>query len=133
MPLPFKKIFGALILKNTSSKPKEVDALANAQNWQTSKQVQNPFDHSIDSSLVRESYKGEICAPKKPTKIKLVRTHLENNGSIDSWTAITQYRATRLSAIIYTLKNTYEMDIETIINPDKSHFATYIFHSKENK
>jgi hypothetical protein len=59
---------------------------------------------------VRESYSGEIvyaetCTAKsRTTKTNQVLNHLKENGSIDSWTAIQQYGATRLSAIIFVLR-----------------------------
>lgn len=39
------------------------------------------------------------------TKVGLVQEHLENEGSITSLEAIKLYGATRLSAIIYILRN----------------------------
>lgn len=59
---------------------------------------------------VRESYSGEIVdaetvmAKPKTTKTKQVLNHLKEEGSIDSWTAIQRYGATRLSAIIFVLR-----------------------------
>lgn len=59
---------------------------------------------------VRESYSGEIvyaetCTAKsRTTKTNQVLNHLKEKGSIDSWTAIQQYGATRLSAIIFVLR-----------------------------
>lgn len=41
---------------------------------------------------------------EKTTKSAQVKTHLINEGEIDSWTAINRYGATRLSAIIYNLR-----------------------------
>lgn len=38
------------------------------------------------------------------TKTEKVLQHLEQKGSIDSMTAFSQYRVTRLSSIIYNLK-----------------------------
>lgn len=48
---------------------------------------------------------------KKKTKVNpnsktgRVLKHLQDNGEITSWDAITLYRATRLSAIVYNLKS----------------------------
>lgn len=39
------------------------------------------------------------------TKTEKVRLHLIEKGSITSWEAIMEYGATRLSAIIYILRN----------------------------
>ena len=39
------------------------------------------------------------------TKIEQVKRHLKINGTITSWEAIEQYGATRLSAIIFVLRD----------------------------
>lgn len=41
---------------------------------------------------------------EKVTKHSQVKNHLLENGKIDSWTAINRYGATRLSAIIFRLR-----------------------------
>ena len=41
---------------------------------------------------------------KKMSKTEAVYQHLEKFGSITSWAAIQQYRATRLSGIIWLLR-----------------------------
>ena len=41
----------------------------------------------------------------KTTKFKLVKDHLLNDGSITSWFAFENFGATRLSDIIYKLRN----------------------------
>lgn len=46
-------------------------------------------------------------------KTQKVKEHLLKYGEIDTWTAIQKYGATRLSAIIYRLRNEYDMNIET--------------------
>lgn len=48
---------------------------------------------------------------KKMNKTKAVMLHLQQYGSITSWEAIKEYGATRLSAIIYNLRNKYDMNI----------------------
>ena len=69
---------------------------------------------------------------KKMTKTKAVKEHLEKYGYIDSWTAIKEYKATRLSAIIYNLRYKYNMNIvnQEIVFIDrygtKSSYAKYI-------
>lgn len=52
---------------------------------------------------------GEVKKPKQRvsrlnTKHFKVKNHLLKNGTINSWTAIELYGATRLSAIIYNLR-----------------------------
>lgn len=70
---------------------------------------------------------------KKINKTSEVLKYLEENGSIDSLTAIEKFGATRLSAIIYNLRNRYDMNIinETIDFVDRygnhSSFAKYIY------
>ena len=65
-------------------------------------------------------------------KTNAVQLHLIEKGSITSWEAIKEYGATRLSAIIYTLRHKKGMDIvsETIEFTDrfgnKAHYAKYI-------
>lgn len=41
---------------------------------------------------------------KKVNKTEEVLKYLNKKGEIDTWTAITKFRATRLSAIIFNLK-----------------------------
>ena len=41
---------------------------------------------------------------QKTTKSAQVKKHLIDEGAIDSWTEITNYGATRLSAIIFNLR-----------------------------
>ncbi len=66
-------------------------------------------------------------------KTKAVQLHLIEKGSISSLEAINEYGATRLSAIIYNLRNRYNMDIrnERVIFidrfGDKSHYDKYIY------
>lgn len=62
------------------------------------------------------------------TKTDKVLNHLKLNGKINTWEAITLYRATRLSAIIYNLRHNYNMNItnETIHTKDKDgNYVTY--------
>ncbi len=67
------------------------------------------------------------------TKHAQVRSHLLQNGSITSWEAIDYYGATRLSAIIYRLRNN-GYDIESIPlsaldrNNNTSNFVRYVLH-----
>ena len=71
------------------------------------------------------------------TKTKAVLMHLEEKGEITSWEAIKEYGATRLSAIIWTLRHKYGLNItdEWVSFTDRygqsSQFKKYIL-SKEN-
>jgi len=50
---------------------------------------------------------------KKMNKTKAILLHLQEFGYITSWIAIKEYGATRLSAIIYNLRNNYNLNIIT--------------------
>lgn len=56
------------------------------------------------------------------SKTQLVLDHLLTHGTITSWTAIQEYRATRLSAIIFELRKQH--DIMSITKKGDSH-CTY--------
>jgi hypothetical protein len=82
----------------------------------TLKEVQNQiFENKdeIDPFQFPTKKKRKKTEFKKPTKIHKVRLHLLNKGTIDSWTAIEVYGATRLSDIIFRLRGR-GMDIESI-------------------
>ena len=70
------------------------------------------------------------------TKCSQVRKHLIEHGRIDSWTAINLYGATRLSAIIFNLRQE-GYDIISISNTaydrnkELCNFTTYIFNQYE--
>jgi archaeosine-15-forming tRNA-guanine transglycosylase len=81
----------------------------------------------FDNVLISSKSYVEVKTKKKISKLEQVKQHLIDKGSIDSWTAITLYKATRLSSIIHTLRNIHGLDIESIISKDKSHFATYVY------
>lgn len=61
------------------------------------------------------------------TKIAMVLHHLKKHKSITSWEAIQNYKATRLSAIIFELKKRgYEFNTVREENPETgSHYARY--------
>ena len=75
---------------------------------------------------------------KKQNKTMAVLNHLRTFGSIDTFEAFMNYRATRLSAIIYNLRHNYGLDIETEMIPftdcygTKSDYGKYILKEKEN-
>ncbi len=53
----------------------------------------------------------------KLSQLQIIMVHLIRNGSITSWQAITEYNITRLSAIIYRLKNEQGLEIDsTLVN-----------------
>jgi hypothetical protein len=59
------------------------------------------------------------------TKIQLVLNHLQEQKSISSWEAITLYRATRLSAIIFVLKNRGHSITTEMFYEGKTRFGVY--------
>lgn len=64
--------------------------------------------------MSHEKAKEVFRAMKKDTKTRKILQHLIDKGSISSLEAFELYRATRLSAIIFVLKNTYGIEIETV-------------------
>jgi hypothetical protein len=67
------------------------------------------------------------------TKTNNIKNHLMVNGTITSWEAITQYGATRLSAIIFNLRDKgWDIDVERVKEKDRngqtSTFAKYILN-----
>lgn len=70
-------------------------------------------------------------------KTNAVALHLIEKGSITSWEAIKEYGATRLSAIIFNLRNNRGMNIRTerIEFTDrfgsKAHYGKYILEESE--
>tara|TARA_R110002012_G_scaffold246586_1_gene422170 strand:+ start:192 stop:398 length:207 start_codon:yes stop_codon:yes gene_type:complete len=59
------------------------------------------------------------------TKIKKVLSHLKEKNNITSWEAIELFRATRLSAIIYSLKKQGHIIQTEIVNSKGTRFAKY--------
>ena len=60
--------------------------------------MENTFNNEVDNSF--------------ETKIKMIKSHLYTVGNISSLEAIDLYNATRLSAVIFTLKKS-GLDIST--------------------
>ena len=78
------------------------------------------------------------CTEKEARQMKLlteakiktqrVLAHLQKYGSITSWEAITQYKATRLSSIIFNLKEK-GYNIESLDRRgDGCRFTEYVLH-----
>ena len=61
-------------------------------------------------------------------KHQQVREHLLTYGSITSWEAIVQYDATRLSAIIFDLRKS--MDIDSIMMDDIDRNGNHVRYAK---
>lgn len=68
-------------------------------------------------------------------KSQLVREHLLREGHITSWEAITNYGATRLSAIIFNLRKTMDIDTLMIESADRygniGQYAKYVLKEKK--
>lgn len=84
--------------------------------------------------------KTTTSAAKQPTQIskisktKLVQSHLIKKKSITSWEAIELYGATRLSAIIFSLRDKYDIITKMVDGKDRFgnqiRFAKYVYNSK---
>lgn len=61
------------------------------------------------------------------TKINKVKSHLQSMGSITSWQAISLYRATRLSAIIFSLRKNGWNITSVRMEDGESKFVKYIY------
>ena len=69
---------------------------------------------------------------KFETKIKNVESHLRNHGSITSWEAIKNYSATRLSGIVFVLKER-GLKINSVREKDEnSHWVRYYLINENN-
>tara|TARA_R100001510_G_scaffold42216_1_gene38609 strand:- start:1744 stop:1968 length:225 start_codon:yes stop_codon:yes gene_type:complete len=70
---------------------------------------------------------------KKKSKTQKVLEHLYKFGSITTWEAITRYRATRLSAIIFNFRKK-GYDIESIERKGRDgYFVEYQLMEKRTK
>lgn len=60
----------------------------------------------------------------------MVFWHLKNKKSITSWEAIKEYGATRLSAIIYTLRHTHGITVLDTFCIAKNRFGNPVVYKK---
>jgi|TARA_B110000977_G_C10871109_1_gene413619 hypothetical protein len=59
-------------------------------------------------------------------KSQLVLDHLKKFGFIDTWTAIEEYKATRLSSIIYNLRERgYDIESVWVEKKDQARYVMY--------
>jgi uncharacterized protein YvpB len=118
-----KKAISVFVPKYHEPNIKKINSQEVKQEINSSEDV-NPFE------FITTKNKKPKANLKKATKTHKVRLHLLNRGSIDSWTAIELYGATRLSSIIFNLKNR-GMDITSIPssaldkNSNVSNYTTY--------
>ena len=61
------------------------------------------------------------------SKIAKVKAHLQSQGSITSWQAISLYRATRLSAIIFNLRKNGWNITSVRMEDGESKFVKYTY------
>lgn len=85
---------------------------------------------AISPKREKTALNGNVVKTPRKTKYDLVKKHLQEKQSITSWEAIELYGATRLSAIIFTLrKRGYEVDTIMITAKDRynntSNYAQY--------
>lgn len=60
-------------------------------------------------------------------KTQAIKKHLETVGHITSIEAFNLFGATRLSAIIYNLRNSYGMNIKNISKKSKDRFGNIVY------
>ena len=62
----------------------------------------------------------------KQNKSQDIKKHLLSYGHIDTWTAISKYRATRLSSIIYNLRaDGYDIESVWVEKKRQPRFVSY--------
>lgn len=66
------------------------------------------------------------------SKIRKVENHLLEKGNITSWEAIKQYKATRLSAIIFDLRKKYDIDT-VMVESDDGRYGRYYLRGEKNE
>lgn len=75
------------------------------------------------------------CGMEKTNKTQLIKKHLIEKGNITSWEAINLYGETRLSDVVYRLKQR-GMDIVTLMiddidrNGNTNRYAKYIYKGR---
>lgn len=84
----------------------------------------------VDAKKPAKVAKSEPKKKKVVTKSSQIQSYLKSHKRIDSWTAITKFGATRLSAIIFGLrKKGWEIDTEMVSKKDRNgnvcNFAVY--------
>ena len=88
----------------------------------------------MDEPEVKPKNLKKTIMEKQNTKYSQVKKHLIEKGSIDSWTAINLYGATRLSAIIFKLRSRgYQIDSISRTAYDRNqelcNFTTYKYNN----
>jgi hypothetical protein len=85
------------------------------------------MSEEMQGNLFEDKPKKEISLNTKTGK---VLQHLKRCGKITSWEAITLYRATRLSGIIYNLKEYgYDITCVKMKGKDGAYYGKYVLQS----
>ena len=68
-----------------------------------------------------------IDEPK--SKTEMILSHLINKRKIDTWTAFTMYKATRLSAVIHTLRKRFNILSKDVVdsNDGRKNYVIYVY------
>ena len=99
---------------------------------ETIKELQSQLDRLAEFQKPVTTAKKVVVDNSYETKIEAVKQHLLKYGNITSWEAIQNYKATRLSDIIYRLKRK-GMNITTSRESnDKSIFVRYYYAPSVN-
>lgn len=67
------------------------------------------------------------------SKTRKVEAHLQKYGTITSWEAILEYKATRLSAIIFNLRKKYDIATLMMEGNDGCRYAKYVLNRGEDR
>jgi hypothetical protein len=66
------------------------------------------------------------------TKTAKIKAYLLAGNTITSWDAITKFNCTRLSAVIFNLKNIHGMNIDSVrFYEDKTNYTMYWLHKDD--
>ena len=101
----------------------EKEKKSNPKGNSSSKDNDNSKPAKVVSARKRKTRVSSTPMGKKVSKLELVALHLQLNKKITSWEAIDLYGATRLAAIIYTLRN----------RPSKKRNQLYVIESEEKR
>lgn len=71
---------------------------------------------------------------ERTNKTQQVLRHLQTKGTITSWEAITEYRATRLASIIFNLREHYLIDTIMAESMDgDTGYAIYVYKGEKRE
>ena len=90
-----------------------------------SKKEKNDAEIAEQNYVEKKTMEIVDKATKKESQLKKVLHHLNTKGSITSWEAINLYRITRLSALIYILRDKGHNISTEMVYQNDSRFAVY--------